>query len=184
MMVFQDRVKSASTSRSSGKIVAVVGASSSGLFASLLLARQGVPVRVFERIDTLEPEPRTLIVTQRMRDLLGRVAEKSIVNEIRRFELFTDGRSATVTLKHPDLIVERQTLIQSLAVEAEKAGVKLELGRRFHRLHPDGDNLVLELERSADGIREEFERIQLLAAMEPQVEWRVPVDGGLLRQFR
>ncbi len=134
---------------------AVVGGSAAGLFTASLLARQGVSVRVFERVETLEPEERTLIVTDRMRRLLGRAAEQSVVNEIRRFELFTDGRAATVTLKHPDLIIERRTLIQGLAEEAQRAGASLELGRRFHALHPNNRGMVLEVDRSNDGGREE-----------------------------
>src|ERR1700691_6134178 len=113
------------------KNVAVVGGSAAGLLTAAVLARQGARVRVYERIETLEPAERTLIVTNRMRTLLGRAAEGSIVNEIRRFELFTDGRSATVPLKHPDLIIERRTLIQGLAEEAQQAGATVELGRRF-----------------------------------------------------
>src|SRR5271169_2918002 len=97
------------------KTVAVVGGSAAGLLTAAVLARQGVGVRVYERIETLEPTERTLIVTNRMRALLGRAAEGSIVNEIRRFELFTDGRSATFELKQPDLIIERRALIQGLA---------------------------------------------------------------------
>lgn len=135
--------------------VAVVGGSAAGLFTASLLARRGMPVRVFERIETLEPEQRTLIVTNRMRALLGRAAEKSVVNEIRRFELFTDGRTAAITLKHPDLIIERRTLIQGLAEEAQRAGASVELGRRFHALHPNGRGLVLEVDRCDDGKREE-----------------------------
>ena len=135
--------------------VAVVGGSAAGLFTASLLARQGVPVRVFERIETLEPEERTLIVTNRMLALLGRAAQKSVVNEIRHFELFTDGRAATVTLKHPDLIIERRTLIQGLAEEAQRSGASIELGRRFHTLHPNGRGLVLEIDRCDDGNREE-----------------------------
>jgi flavin-dependent dehydrogenase len=133
----------------------VVGGSAAGLFTASLLARQGVPVRVFERIETLEPEERTLIVTNRMLALLGRAAQKSVVNEIRHFELFTDGRAATVTLKHPDLIIERRTLIQGLAEEAQRSGASIELGRRFHTLHPNGRGLVLEIDRCDDGNREE-----------------------------
>jgi flavin-dependent dehydrogenase len=135
--------------------VAVVGGSAAGLFTASLLARQGIPVRVFERIETLEPEERTLIVTNRMLTLLGRAAQKSVVNEIRHFELFTDGRAATVTLKHPDLIIERRTLIQGLAEEAQRSGASIELGRRFHTLHPNGRGLVLEIDRCDDGNREE-----------------------------
>ncbi|MGH9747226.1 MAG: FAD-dependent monooxygenase [Candidatus Acidiferrales bacterium] len=135
--------------------VAVIGGSAAGLFTASLLARKGVPVRVLERIETLEPAARTLIVTHRLRNLLGRAAEASVVNEIRRFELFTDGRSANVALKHPDLIVERRALIQGLAQEARQAGATLELGRRFHALHPNGRGLVLEVEQCANGRREE-----------------------------
>src|SRR6202030_2891165 len=136
--------------------VAIIGGSAAGFFTSSLLAKQGVPARVFESGEMLEPAVRTLIVTQRMRSLLGRAAEGSIVNEIRRFELFTDGRVATVPLKHPDLIIERRTLIQNLADEARGAGVKVELGRRFHSLQPNGRGLVLEVERCSDGSREEI----------------------------
>jgi flavin-dependent dehydrogenase len=135
--------------------VAVIGGSAAGLFTASLLARQGVEVRVMERIETLEPEMRTLIVTHRMRTLLGGAAEKSIVNEIRRFEIFTDGRAASVALKQPDLIIERRALIQSLAEEAQQAGATLELGRRFHALHPNGRGLVLEVERLSDGACED-----------------------------
>ena len=135
--------------------VAVVGGSAAGLFSALLLSQQGVPVRLFERAESLEPEARTLIVTGRMRRILGRMAEHSVVNEIRRFELFTDGRSATVSLKDPDLIIERRTLIKNLAAEAQIAGAKLELGRRFHSLHPNGRGLVLEVENCATGNRED-----------------------------
>ncbi|MGA8143678.1 MAG: NAD(P)/FAD-dependent oxidoreductase [Candidatus Acidiferrales bacterium] len=144
-----------SSSQTVNRNVAVIGGSAAGLFTASLLARGGVPVRVFERIETLEPAARTLIVTQRMRNLLGRAAERSIVNEIRRFELFTDGRGANVALKYPDLIIERRSLIQGLAEEAQSAGASIELGHRFHALHPNGRGLVLEVERCANGQREE-----------------------------
>jgi hypothetical protein len=92
--------------------VAVVGGSAAGLYTASLLARAGKTVRVFERAERLDPAPRTLIVTHRLRELLGPLAERSIVNEIRRFELFTDGRAATIPLERPDLVIERSRLIQ------------------------------------------------------------------------
>src|SRR5580698_254308 len=127
------RSSTQSASQGANKSVAVVGGSAAGLLTASVLARQGVGVRVYERIETLEPAERTLIVTNRMRTLLGRAAEGSIVNEIRRFELFTDGRSATFELKQPDLIIERRALIQGLADEARRAGAGLELARRVAR---------------------------------------------------
>src|ERR1700685_888330 len=141
MIVLESRTAkndSNSISLTDSRNVAVIGGSAAGLFTASLLARRGVPVRVFERIETLEPASRTLIVTNRLKSLLGRAAEASVVNEIRRFELFTDGRSANVALKHPDLIVERRSLIQRLAQDAQQAGATLELGHRFHSLHPNG----------------------------------------------
>jgi digeranylgeranylglycerophospholipid reductase len=146
---------SASTSGTASRDIAIVGGSAAGLYSANLLARGGASVRVLESLEAFEPAARTLIVTHRMRALLGATAEASIVNEIRRFELFTDGRSATVELKHPDLIVERRTLIQNLADAACKAGAKIELGRRFQALHANGRGLVVEVERSADGVHEE-----------------------------
>lgn len=134
--------------------IAIVGGSAAGLYAAGLLARGGAAIRVLESLDALEPAARTLIVTHRMRDLLGAAAQSSVVNEIRRFELFTDGRSATVSLKNPDLIVERRTLIQNLANAARQAGVKVELGRRFQALHANGRGLTVEVERSGDAGRE------------------------------
>ncbi len=82
--------------------VAIVGGSAAGFFTAWLLARGGRKVRVFERAEGLEPAPRTLIVTSRMKELLGGLGENAIVNEIRRFEVFTDGRSATIPLSQPD----------------------------------------------------------------------------------
>lgn len=147
---------SAPSSHITSQNIVVIGGSAAGLFTASLLARKGLSVRVYERIEALEPAARTLIVTQRMRSLLGPAAEKSVVNEIRRFELFTDGRTASIALKEPDLIIERRTLIQALAEQAQQAGATLALGRRFHGLHPNGRGLVLELEHSKSGAVEEI----------------------------
>jgi flavin-dependent dehydrogenase len=128
--------------------VAIVGGSAAGLFTASLLARQGRPVRIFERAERLDPAHRTLIVTSRMRRLLGPVGERAIVNQINRFELFTDGRSATIALEEPDLIIERSQLIHGLAREAQDYGARLELGRRFASLQPKDRGLELMFERA------------------------------------
>ena len=77
-------------------------------------------MEVLERSDQLDPTPRTLIVTSHMRTLLGQVGERAVVNEIRKFELFTDGRTAQVPLDRPDLIIERSRLIRDLAERRAK----------------------------------------------------------------
>jgi flavin-dependent dehydrogenase len=131
--------------------VTIVGGSAAGLFLARLCAERGLPVQVFEGAAQLEPDARTLIVTSRMRDILGPLEGKSVVNEIRHLELFTDGRSATVTLRRPDLIVERSTLIAGLAGAAQAAGAQVKLGRRFVGLAPDGDGLSVTVERAGGG---------------------------------
>jgi flavin-dependent dehydrogenase len=136
--------------------IAIVGGSTAGFFTAYLLARAGRNVQVLERAEYLDPTPRTLIVTSRMRDLLGPLGERSVVNEIRRFELFTDGRSATVSLERPDLIIERASLIRNLAAQAERAGAKTLLGRKFLKLEGNGRGISLEVERGRDGGREEL----------------------------
>ena len=86
---------------SNPKNVTVVGGSVAGMYTAGLLARGGARVELLERAERLEPISRTLIVTSHMRDLLGAAGESCIVNEIKRFELFTDGRAATIDLAAP-----------------------------------------------------------------------------------
>jgi flavin-dependent dehydrogenase len=128
--------------------IAVVGASAAGLLAALLGARAGREVCIFERSETLNPAPRTLIVTDRIRNLLGPSLLKCVVNEIRGIELFTDGRSAEVQLDSPDLVIERSHLICTLAQEAEKKGARFHFGRRFASIRPGRGGVELTLAAS------------------------------------
>ena len=135
--------------------VTVVGGSAAGLFTAALLAQKGIKAQVLEQSDRLEPISRTLIVTHKFRNVLGDLlAEKAIVNEIRRFELFTDGRSATIPLHKPDLIIERSALIKGLAEEAQGRGVELKFGRRFQNLRANGTGLIVECDSSSSGAEE------------------------------
>jgi len=134
--------------------VLVVGGSAAGLFAAETVARGGRAVRVLESRRDFEPASRSLIVTNEFRNQLGPAASESIVNEIRRFELFTDGRSAQVALTRPDLIIERSRLIPALARSAQKAGVNLSFDTRFLGLAPNSRGLCVEIDSA--GKREEL----------------------------
>jgi flavin-dependent dehydrogenase len=136
--------------------VAVVGGSAAGFFTAYLLARRGVSVQVFEQSEQLDAAERTLIVTQRMNDLLGAAGKDSIVNEVRRFELFTDGRAASIDLAQPDLIIERARLIRSLANHAQQAGAEIHLGRSFRKMISHQQKIALELQRTGGDTSEEF----------------------------
>jgi flavin-dependent dehydrogenase len=135
--------------------VAVIGGSASGFFTASLLSQAGCAVEVLERSEQLDPTPRTLIVTSHMRTLLGEVGERSVVNEIRKFELFTDGRSAQVPLQRPDLIIERARLIRGLAEKAQSQGTKISFGNRFVSLESNGNGLRVGVERAQNAVTEE-----------------------------
>ena len=128
--------------------VAVVGSSAAGLFAAYLLASRGQAVGVYEQAEELNPRARTLIVTHRVRELLGSLGESAVVNQIRRFELFADGRVVTISLDQPDLILERAKLIGVLAAHAQRAGAQLHLGRRFLGIEAERGGLALRLGRN------------------------------------
>jgi len=127
--------------------VVVVGGSAAGLHVAGELARAGRRVRVLESKSSFEPSPRTLIVTDHFKGQISKNSRSCILNEIRRFELFTDGRSAQIALKNPDLIIERCRLIQALAAESSAAGAAIEFDTRFLGLTPNGNGLRIQIDQ-------------------------------------
>lgn len=142
--------------------VVVVGGSAAGFFTAATVARGGRKVRVLESRPGFEPARRSLIVTDQFRHQLGAAASESIVNEIRRFELFTDGRSAQVALARPDLIIERSKLIPALARGAQQAGAALSFDTRFLGLSANGRGLRVEVD--AAGQRQELHADSVVGA--------------------
>jgi len=140
----------------------VVGSSAAGLYTAAQVALGGRNVRVLEAKPAFEPAPRTLIVTDHFRRQLGASAQESVLNEIRRFELFTDGRSAQIALKKPDLIISRSRLIPALAREAQQSGAKISFDTRFLGLSPNGRGLRLQTETS--GRKEELHADEVVGA--------------------
>ncbi len=142
--------------------VTVVGGSATGLFTASCLARAGRSVRVLEGTERFDPIARTLIVTRRMRDLLGTPGERSIVNVINRFELVANGRVVTVPLAEPDLVIERSELLRGLADQAVTAGVDLQMGRRVRTLRVNGSGVTLEV--GNNGNTDELEATTVVGA--------------------
>lgn len=142
--------------------VTIVGGSAAGLLTAAKVAQGGRRVRVLESKPDFEPTSRTLIVTDHFRQQLGAAASHSITNEIRRFELFTDGRSAQVALSKPDLIIERSRLIPALAQQAQQAGAQLQFDTRFLGLAPNGHGLRVQVE--SGGHRDELHAESVVGA--------------------
>jgi len=161
--------------RNAGDVV-VVGGSAAGFYTATHVARGGRSVRVLESKPTLDPTSRTLIVTDHFRNQIGQSARASILNEIRRFELFTDGRSAVVSLRRPDLIIERSRLIPALAQEAQAAGASIDYDTRFLDSLPTGTVCASKLIAGASA-RNCTPRV-LSAPTEPSAVWPRP-PGGL-----
>jgi flavin-dependent dehydrogenase len=125
--------------------VIIIGASTPGLFAAYLLAREGVEVEVYERAHALRGLQRTLIVTDKLKDVLGFAPDEAILNEVRYVEMFSKSRSTRLELERPDLIVERENLVRLLARLAEAAGARVLLGHRFLAFVRLGNKIAVEL---------------------------------------
>jgi flavin-dependent dehydrogenase len=131
--------------QSMAKDVAIIGGSAAGLLTAYLLAQADHQVSVFEAAPRINPSPRTLIVTDHIRTVLGTLLDGAVVNAVNRFELFADGRAAAVSLPRPDLIIERSALIHNLAEKAEAAGARLLCNHSFLELRPNSQRLDFTL---------------------------------------
>ncbi|MFQ6616833.1 MAG: FAD-dependent monooxygenase [Fidelibacterota bacterium] len=126
--------------------VSIIGGSAAGFLTGALLARRGFEVQIFESADRFDPTRRTLIVTNRLKELLGQDCNGAVLNEIHEFELFADSMVSSIKLDKPDLIIDRSILIQGLANETDKLGVKTMLGHRFVNVETNGKGLQLVVE--------------------------------------
>ena len=107
------------------KNVAIIGGSAAGLFTAKMLAEQGLNVKVFEAAEHIDPSPRSLIVTGHLPKVTGPMYQSALVNKIHRFELYADGRVAEISLKQPDLVIERSKLLNELEAQAKASGENL-----------------------------------------------------------
>lgn len=128
--------------------VAIVGASSSGLYAAELLAYAGCRVAVFERDTTLTPARRTLIITPRLQRVLGYLPEAAVLHATRVMAVATSAAECHIELKEPDLIVERNSLARFLAARATQSGALIHYGARFLHFEPQGTGAVLHFNTS------------------------------------
>ena len=115
-------------------MIAVIGASSSGLFTAWRLGQAGQTVRLYEKQHFMNLPPRRLIVTSYLFRLLS-LPDDLVLHRVNAFEFFVNGHRGYVKLKSPDLIIERSDLIQWLATQAKKSGVDIKEGWAFSGLN-------------------------------------------------
>lgn len=125
--------------------VVVIGASSAGLYAAEILAKNGKRVAVFERADSFAPEIRTYIITPGLLRVMPDVESELILHMINAIHLQTGRESAVIQLSSPDLIVERGQLITTLLNRAENAGVDLHFGTEFKGLITENGNTRIKI---------------------------------------
>ena len=139
------------------KDVAVVGCSGAGLLAAYELARKGAGVRVFDAEESLNPASRTLIVTSKLKELCFPLQKGAIINEIRGFELFADGKMATIPFIYPDLVIDRSLVIRSLASIAKAEGAEIHMGHKFLRFNgSNGKGLSFSVRKNRNPNEEEM----------------------------
>ncbi len=129
----------------------IIGASTAGLFAAYLLAKDQVPVQVYDACETLGDPSRTLIATGKLAEVLGFDPKETILNKVHQIDLVSAGRSVSVELRDPDLVIERRDLVRLLARKAMGRGAKITLGHRFLGFHEERGALIVSLENVATG---------------------------------
>jgi flavin-dependent dehydrogenase len=144
--------------------VDIIGGSAAGLFAGYLLAREGKRVRLFDANDVLNVDSRTLITTSRLTEVLGFFPEQAVVNQIDQFELFSPGRSVTIPMAEPDLVVERAAVVRLLARKALDAGVEIRGGCKLVKLQTGDDGVTVTIRDSHQGRLEQFKTQTLIGA--------------------
>jgi flavin-dependent dehydrogenase len=131
--------------------VSIIGASISGLFTAYLLAKKGLDIEVYEMAEKVGSPARTLIVTNKLNDVLDFVPEEAIVNKVKYIELFSKSRSTKLELNRPDLIIERGKFVELLARLAQSAGVRIVFRHQFVGFGKFGRKIAVSLRNLETG---------------------------------
>lgn len=114
-------------------MISVIGAGHCGLYASYLLAKQGLEVTAFDKKRQIGyPVHCTGIVTHKIDDLI-KLPAKTIANRVSNIELISANNSFSLRLKKPDYILDRPAFENHLFDLATKAGAKIMLDSCFVR---------------------------------------------------
>jgi flavin-dependent dehydrogenase len=129
--------------------VAVIGASTAGLYAAEYLARAGQQVAVFEQQAELAPARRTYIITPHLQTIFPDVPPAHILHHSQIMAVETASEQLTVHFQTPDLIIERNALTHLLAQRAAQSGVTIHYAHCFQDVRPHPQGALLSLHDAA-----------------------------------
>ncbi len=111
--------------------IVVIGASSAGLYAAEILAKNGKKVALFEKSDLIDPDSRLYIITPAIYRAISDINPSLIRHKIDTIQLQSGKEQAEILLSSPDLILDRKELILDLKNRAEAAGVEIFIESEF-----------------------------------------------------
>ena len=120
--------------------VVVIGASSAGLFAAEILAKNGKKVALFEKSDLVDLESRLYIITPGLFRVMADVNPALIRHKISKIHLQSGNEKAEVNLSSPDVILDRKELLLDLIKRAKNAGVQIRTESEFLGFGNDQEN--------------------------------------------
>ena len=130
--------------------VVIIGASSAGLYAAEILAKNGKKVALFERAVSFAPELRTYIITPGLFRVMSETGSDLIRHEISAIHLQASNSHAVIQLSSPDIVVERSQLITTLLNRAKNAGVDIYFGSEFKELITDNGITRIKILSNSD----------------------------------
>ena len=130
--------------------IAVIGASTAGLYAAEILAKQGKKVAVFEQSETLAPNSRTYIITPGILRVLPDINPDLIRHKINEFHLQAGEVETKIKLASSDFTIDRSEMILDLAARAKHAGVELITGSKFLGLETLRGNTQVRIQQAGE----------------------------------
>jgi flavin-dependent dehydrogenase len=96
--------------------------------------------------------------------VLGFFPEEAVINQIDEIDLYSPGRSVTIPMNEPDLVVERASVVRLLARKALDVGVEIRGGCKLVNLEPGHSGVRFAIRDTHQDRLEAFETKTLIGA--------------------
>jgi geranylgeranyl reductase len=126
--------------------VVVIGASTAGLYASEIIAKQGKKVAVFEKEKEINPDARTYIITPGILRTVPDFDLNLIRHTIKSITMESGKEQKTIRLSSPDLVIERSQLIEYFYSRALEAGVEIYFDSEYLGFGAENEKTLLSVQ--------------------------------------